>query len=81
MGENAIDHQCVEGNDDGGREDDVYAQPKYWNALFYCIRVVEGVVLERKVLVEGRDLIDSSEDANEEACTMSAHEAMGKVVV
>jgi hypothetical protein len=65
MGEEAIDNQRVEANDGGGREDDVYAQPGDRDALFGGEGVVQRVVVERELLVEGRNLVDESEDANE----------------
>lgn len=76
--EDAIDDQRVYGDDCGGSEDDVDAQPRDGYALFYGKRVVEGVVVEREVLVEGRDLVDNSKEANEKSCIMSELRPWGR---
>ena len=67
VGEEAIENQRVDGDDGGGGENDVYAEPDDGDAFLDGEGIVEGVVFEGEVLVEGRDLVDQSEDANEYA--------------
>lgn len=82
VGEDAIDDKRVDGDDYSRSEDDVDAQPRDGDALFDGKRVVEGVVVEREVLVEGRDLVDNGEEANEKTCSeLESGEGIGKVVV
>jgi hypothetical protein len=64
--EEAIEDQGIHRDNSGGSENNIDAEPEDGNALLYSERVMEGVVFERKVLVERRDLVDCSEDADEE---------------
>lgn len=66
VGEEAIDDQGVEADDGGGREDDIYAQPGDRDTLLGSEGIVQRIVFERKLLVEGRDLVDEGEDADED---------------
>jgi hypothetical protein len=63
--EEAIEDQRVYANDAGGREDYVDAEPGDGDALFDGEGVVEGVVVEREGLVEGRNLVNEGEDSYE----------------
>lgn len=65
--EEAIDDHGVEGDDDGGREDDIDAQPGNRDALMFGKGVVESVVVEREGLVEGGDLVDNGKDEHQDA--------------
>lgn len=75
MRKESIDDQCVYSNDDRGRENDIDAQPEYGYALFDGEWIVEGVVFERELLVEGWDLVDDCEGSNEHAVVMAVSEA------
>jgi hypothetical protein len=63
--EQAIKDQSIYPNDGAGREHDVDEEPWYWHALFHRKGVVQGIIIEREVLVEGRYLVDSGKDSDE----------------
>jgi hypothetical protein len=63
--EQAIKDQSIYPNDGAGREHDVDKEPGYRHTLFDREGVVEGIIVEREVLVEGRYLIDSGKDSDE----------------
>lgn len=66
MGEQSINDECVESDDDGWATNNDDAQQRDGHALFLGEGVVEGIILQREMLVEGWDLINDGEDANED---------------
>lgn len=66
MREQAIDDQSVDADYGGWGEHDVDEQPGHWHTLLLGVRIVQGIIVEREGLVEGRELVDNGEDSNED---------------
>ena len=60
-----IDDECVRGNDGGRNYDDKEKEEWDRNSLMYGIRILEGVVEEREVLVVRFDGVQSPEGNKE----------------
>ena len=55
MRKESIDDECIDGNDGRRTDDGCEVQPVHWNPLDQGERVLQGVILEREMLVEGFD--------------------------
>ena len=67
MREDAVDDKRIEGDYDSRDERTDDESSTDGNPLMDCVRVLESVVLERKVLVEGFDGVECVEDDDEDA--------------
>lgn len=61
MREEAIEHERVDGDDDGGEDDDQGEEQGHGDPLVFGVRVAQGVVAEGERLVEGLDGVKGEE--------------------
>ena len=67
MREQPVNHQGVERNDDCGCEDGNDAQLVHIDPFVHGIRIMQGIVVQGELLIEGRYLINKVKDHNEDA--------------
>ena len=71
MREYAVDNECIEGDYDSRDERTDDKSSADGNSLMDRVWVLESVVLERKVLVEGFDGVECVEDDEEDSVVQS----------